>query len=46
VPDGVVAIAVHDPSPTRELAVLHRRSVGRSPAIAAIVEVLAAASRP
>ena len=37
-PHSVVAVAAHNPVPTREIAVLHRRSMRESPAIAAVVE--------
>lgn len=45
-PDDVVAITAHRPSPTREIAVLHRRSMLESPAVRAVVRALAAATTP
>lgn len=38
--DGVVAIATHDPVPTRTVTVLHRRSMTLSPAVHAVLDVL------
>lgn len=40
-PDGVVALSAYDPVPTRTITVLHRRSMARSPAVAAVVAALA-----
>jgi DNA-binding transcriptional LysR family regulator len=39
-PAGVVAVAVHDPEPTREVMVLYRRSMAQSPAVHAVVAAL------
>ena len=39
-PDGVVAVPAHDPVPTREISVLHRRSMADSPAVRALVAAL------
>jgi DNA-binding transcriptional LysR family regulator len=39
-PAGAVAIAVHDPVPTREIMALHRRSMSNSPAVNAVVDAL------
>lgn len=39
-PDDVVALAAHDPVPTREITVLHRRSMSESPAVRALVAAL------
>jgi DNA-binding transcriptional LysR family regulator len=39
-PDDVVAVQAHDPVPTREITVLHRRSMGDSPAVRALVTAL------
>lgn len=39
-PDDVTAVQAHDPVPTRELTVLHRRSMAESPAVRALVEAL------
>jgi DNA-binding transcriptional LysR family regulator len=36
----VVAVAAHRPTPTRELMVLHRSSMGESPAVRAVVAAL------
>jgi DNA-binding transcriptional LysR family regulator len=36
----VVAIPAHEPVPTREISVLHRRSMAASPAVRAVVEAL------
>jgi DNA-binding transcriptional LysR family regulator len=36
----VVAVAVHRPTPTREVTVLHRASMVESPAVRAVVEAL------
>jgi DNA-binding transcriptional LysR family regulator len=38
--DEVVAVAAHRPTPTRELMVLHRASMGESPAVRAVVAAL------
>ncbi|KRF30674.1 LysR family transcriptional regulator [Nocardioides sp. Soil805] len=38
--DDVVAVAAHRPTPTRELMVLHRASMGESPAVRAVVAAL------
>lgn len=45
-PDDVVAITAHRPSPTREIAVVHRRSMLESPAVRAVVRALTAARTP
>ena len=37
----VVAVGVADPVPTRELIVVHRRSMGDSPAVRAVIDALA-----
>lgn len=37
---GVVALAAYDPVPTREITVLHRRSMADSPAVRAVVDAL------
>ncbi|HEX2896136.1 MAG TPA: LysR family transcriptional regulator [Marmoricola sp.] len=42
-PDGTVAVRVHDPVPARESIVLWRRSQSRSPAVRAAIEALARA---
>jgi DNA-binding transcriptional LysR family regulator len=39
-PSDVVAVAAHDPVPTREVTVLHRRSMSDSPAVRAVVAAL------
>jgi DNA-binding transcriptional LysR family regulator len=39
-PDGVVAVAAHEPTPTRTVTALHRDSMAGSPAIAALLEAL------
>lgn len=39
-PGDVVAVEVHDPAPTRRIAVLHRRSMDASPAVRAVVDAL------
>jgi DNA-binding transcriptional LysR family regulator len=39
-PDGVVAVPAHDPVPTRQITVLHRRSMAGSPAVGALVAAL------
>lgn len=39
-PDGAVAVAVHNPVPTREITALHRRSMSHSPAVTAVIEAL------
>jgi len=39
-PDGVVALAAHDPVPTRTITVLHRRSMADSPAVRAVIDAL------
>ncbi|MGD9959580.1 LysR family transcriptional regulator [Nocardioides sp.] len=36
-PDDVVAVPAHDPVPTREIMAVHRRSMTRSPAVAAVL---------
>jgi DNA-binding transcriptional LysR family regulator len=38
--DDIVAVAAHRPTPTRELMVLHRGSMGESPAVRAVVAAL------
>ena len=46
-PDGVVAVAVHEPVPRREITVVVRRTIERSPAVDAVRSVLrAVAVRP
>lgn len=42
-PDGVVPIAAHRPVPTREIMVLHRRSMHQSPSVQAVVAALRSA---
>lgn len=44
-PDDVVALRAHDPVPTREVMALHRRSMSDSPAVRAVIDALAGASR-
>lgn len=46
-PDGVVAVAVHDPVPRREITLVVRRTIQRSPAVDVVRSVLrrVAASR-
>jgi DNA-binding transcriptional LysR family regulator len=39
-PDDVVAVPARDPVPTREITVLHRRSMSDSPAVRAVVGAL------
>lgn len=39
-PDSVVAVAVHDPEPTREVTVVYRSSMAQSPAVHAVVAAL------
>ncbi|MCW2793862.1 MAG: LysR family transcriptional regulator [Nocardioides sp.] len=39
--DGLVAVAAHDPEPTREIVAVHRRSMTESPAVAAVLASLA-----
>jgi DNA-binding transcriptional LysR family regulator len=39
--DDLVAVAVHDPVPTRTVVVVHRRSMATSPAVQAVVAALA-----
>ncbi|WP_109507593.1 LysR family transcriptional regulator [Nocardioides speluncae] len=43
-PDGVVALTIYDPVPTREITVLHRRSMADSPAVRAVVDALSSAA--
>jgi molybdate transport repressor ModE-like protein len=38
--DELVAIAAHDPVPTRDILVLHRRSMSESPAVRAVLAAL------
>jgi DNA-binding transcriptional LysR family regulator len=38
--EDIVAVAAHRPTPTRELMVLHRGSMGESPAVRAVVAAL------
>lgn len=38
--EDIVAVAAHRPTPTRELMVLHRASMGESPAVRAVVAAL------
>jgi DNA-binding transcriptional LysR family regulator len=40
-PDDVVAVAAHDPVPTRQIMALHRRSMTDSPAVQAVLVALA-----
>ena len=42
-PAEVVAVPVHDPVPTRTVTAVWRRTMGQSPALAAVVDALAAA---
>jgi DNA-binding transcriptional LysR family regulator len=44
-PDDVVAVAAHDPVPTREILALHRRSMTDSPAVRAVLSALTAPGR-
>lgn len=44
-PDGVVAVAVHDPEPRREISVLARRTMSESPAVTAVIDAVRAWSR-
>jgi len=39
--DGLVAVQVHDPVPTRSIVAVHRRSMAGSPAVQAVVSALA-----
>ena len=39
-PDRVVAVALHDPVPTRQIDALARRSMARSPAVEAVIGAL------
>jgi DNA-binding transcriptional LysR family regulator len=39
-PDDVVAVAAHDPEPTREIIAVHRRSMADSPAVRVVVDAL------
>ncbi len=43
--DDVVALRAHDPVPSRDVVVVHRRSMAGSPAVQAVVAALVAASR-
>jgi DNA-binding transcriptional LysR family regulator len=43
-PGGVVALTAYDPVPTREITVLHRRSMADSPAVRAVVDALSTTS--
>jgi DNA-binding transcriptional LysR family regulator len=45
-PPGTCAIRVREPKPEREVIAVWRRSQGRSPAVAMLVEALARAGRP
>lgn len=45
-PDDVVAIPAHRPSPTREIAVVHRKSMLDSPAVREVVRALTSATSP
>ncbi len=38
--DDVVAVAAHEPVPTREITVIHRASMAASPAVQAVVQAL------
>src|SRR6478609_5384919 len=38
--DELVAVAAHDPEPTREVIALHRRSMADSPAVRAVLDAL------
>lgn len=40
-PDGVLAVPVHDPVPTRDVVAVHRRTMATSPAVRALVDALA-----
>src|SRR6185312_13331400 len=40
--DELVAVAAHDPEPTREVIALHRRSMADSPAVRAVLAALQA----
>jgi DNA-binding transcriptional LysR family regulator len=40
--DDLVAVPAHDPEPTRDVIVLHRRSMAGSPAVRAVLDALAA----
>jgi DNA-binding transcriptional LysR family regulator len=40
-PDDVVAVAAHDPVPTRQIMAVHRRSMTDSPAVQAVLVALA-----
>lgn len=40
-PDTVVALRAHDPAPVRELIAVHRRSMAESPAVRAVIAMLA-----
>jgi DNA-binding transcriptional LysR family regulator len=42
IPDGVVAVAAQDPTPTRTVTALHRESMAGSPSIAALLDALRA----
>ena len=44
--DTLVAVPVRDPAPTREISMLSRRSMGASPAVAALLGTLCAATGP
>lgn len=44
-PGGVVAVAVHDPEPRREISVLARRTMSESPAVTAVIEAVQTWSR-
>jgi DNA-binding transcriptional LysR family regulator len=39
--EGLVALAAHDPEPTREVVGVHRRSMAESPAVQAVLSALA-----
>ena len=45
-PEGVVAVPAHDPVPTRQITVLHRRSMAGSPAVRCAGRRAAAADPP
>lgn len=45
-PDDVVALTAHRPSPTREIAVVHRKSMLDSPAVREVVRALTSATSP
>lgn len=40
--DGVLAVPVRDPTPTRDVVAVHRRTMAASPAVRALVAALSA----